>query len=342
MIEQALGDFEDKLHQLMDGTGIVSDNAKPDERFEPPQNETESSICRLFEKVTKTARVGRNDNYYDLGGTSLGMMELLCSETLCMLSPSEFMTHPTPAALAVVLEKPNSTTNIVPLYEPENAASAMILFSYGGGDAAAYIALVVEFKKRKTPVALYFCPWTPDYNEAERELQQLSERYSLSFYSHCAGAVTALKLLDRLNTEHQIVRHYIVGANNPPTDFHNIWRSASDEEILAVLHKAGMPELPTEQKKSMIRNFRANTAEYFSYFQHKVDRTPIHISIVISRHDLFTPDYPKTKELWERYVAGVDQIHYLDCATHYFQSVHASVLAEFLLKTVLQNDNRNE
>lgn len=342
VIERALSSFENKLHQLMDGTACVADNKKPDERFEPPLNETESSICRLFEQVTGAAHVGRNDNYYDLGGTSLGMMELLCSKPLGNLTPSDFVTHPTPAALAAVLDKPEDTKIVIPLYEPENSASALILFSYGGGDAAAYTALVVEFKKRHAPVTLYFCPWTSDYDEAERELRKLTERYSVAFYSHCAGAVTALKLLDRLNTERRIVRHYIVGANIPPTEAHNIWLSASDEDILSVLHRAGMPGLPSEQEKAMIGHFRSDTEEYFSYFKHKADNTQIDVSLVLSRKDIFTPNYLQAKELWERYVAEVDQVYYLECATHYFQSAHASELAEHLLKQVSQDDNRND
>ena len=53
-----------------------------------------------------------------------------------------------------------------------------------------------------------------------------------------------------------------------------------------------------------------------------------------------TEDETRVAEAIQREISGVDRVRYLDCATHYFQSALAAELAELLLETVLQNDDR--
>ena len=120
-----------------------------------PIGEIESTICKLFERVIGIERVGRHDNYYDLGGTSLNMMELLCEAPLDTLTPSEFMQDPTPAGLAKFVINRSAGSLPVPLYTPQDATAAFVLFPYGGGDAAAYTALVAEFRKRNASCQIF-------------------------------------------------------------------------------------------------------------------------------------------------------------------------------------------
>ena len=331
-IRDVLDRYEKTIINLLDDKTEIKRGKNASAVYEAPVNDTEAEICGLFGSVIGAERVGRNDNYYDLGGTSLGMMELLSSAPLEKLSASEFMTHPTPAALAGLLKKTESASLIAPLYIPDGASSAIVLFSYGGGDAAAYTALTAEFRKRNAPAALFYCPWTDDYGAAEKELRRLAEDYTLTFYSHCAGAVTAMKLIDRLNAGGRTVERYIAGADVPPAQPRNIWRLVSDKMLLAVLHKAGMPELTDEQNKELLRSFRKNTGEYFSYFMGKTSRTDITVALVLSRRDIFTAEHRKAAKLWERYVEKVAGVEYLDSPTHYFQSSNAAELADIILR----------
>jgi aryl carrier-like protein len=51
--------------------------------YEPPQGETERAIAAIVEDLLGIERAGRNDNFFDLGGTSLmvvGFMQRLARE----------------------------------------------------------------------------------------------------------------------------------------------------------------------------------------------------------------------------------------------------------------------
>lgn len=293
--------------------------------FIPPVGATETSICSLFSQVLDVKDVGRNDNFYDLGGTSLSMMELLCEEPLASLSPSEFMIDPTPAGLAASLQNLESRSSLVPLYTPDNAVFAYILFPYAGGDAAAYTALVTEFRKRKASVSLYFVPWGCDYHNVSDSLRTLS--LPLVFYSHCAGAVIAMKLLEQLDCVEKIV----VGASIPPFDLSNIWHTVSDHDLLLLLHSAGMPELL--RKEEMLKQFRINTDEFFNYLQGKETPSALSIDLVLGKEDPFTePIHHSAKKQWCRYVSDVNRIHFIDTSSHYFQTTHSVMLADILLE----------
>ena len=149
VIEETLRNFDLSLRQLLSGVDMPGSlQMQVSANYEAPIGEIESTICELFERVIGVTTVGRHDNYYDLGGTSLNMMELLCETPLDALSPSEFMQNPTPAGLAKVVINRSASSLPVPLYTPEDATAAYVLFPYGGGDAAAYTALVAEFRKR--------------------------------------------------------------------------------------------------------------------------------------------------------------------------------------------------
>ena len=297
------------------------------ETYSLPVNTTEMNICALFSKILGIEQVGRNDNFYDLGGTSLSMMELLCEEPLASLSPSAFMADPTPAGLASILLHSKSFSSVTPLYTPDNPVFAYILFPYAGGDAAAYTALIAEFRKQKAPVSLYFVPWGSDYKKVSELLRSMP--LPIGFYSHCAGAVMAMKLLDGLDC----VRKVIVGANIPPYDPANIWHSVSDEELLAGLRSAGMPD--PLRKEEMLKQYRNHTDEYFEYFQQKKAPSDLSIDLVLGKHDPFTaPIHQSADELWKRYVSDVNKIYFIDTYSHYFQTTHSSVLANILLEEI--------
>lgn len=327
VIEALIRNFDASLRQLLSGQGVPeAPQIQSRLSYEAPIDETENAICKLFEQVIGIESVGRQDNFYDLGGTSMNMMELLCEATLEALSPLEFMQNPTPAGLAQFVLNQSTDSPLVPLYMPGNATAAYVLFPYGGGDAAAYTALVAEFRKRKVSVALLFIPWGCDYNLVADALR--SYPLPIYFYSHCAGAAIAMKLLDRIDC----VKKYIAGASVPPEEMQNIWPSVPNEMLLAILYDAGMPKLPQSLENAMLRQFRENTDEYFCYFSEKKRKTSASVTLVLSQEDIFTRSNPHAVELWNRYVEHVDTIHYIDSTTHYFQSTKASELAGILLK----------
>lgn len=311
-----------------------------------PVTRKEHIVTDTVREVLSLSCVSMEDNFYDIGGDSLSAVHILSRlqeqgyelpvpvflrcETLS--EAAEKMEELSCSGTAGSAPEREKTSVIMPLYVPQDGASAaIVLFSFAGGNETAYISLVAEFRKRHADTALYYCPWTEEYDRAEADLRSLAGRYPLSFYSHCAGAVTAMKLLDRINKGSRGVSRYVIGANIPPADTHNIWDDMTDEAVLAVLQHAGMPDMPETQRRDMLLRFRDNTREYFGYFCENKKKTPVDITLVLSTEDLFTQDFPSARDLWGRYVDRVGEILLFDWQTHYFQSAQAARLADILL-----------
>ena len=323
----------------IDRSALIKLSRKQVSTIEVPATEEENKLLSIVKEVLSIPVVSPLDNFYDIGGDSLASVNVITRLEDCgyELSITDFLKSLSLRDAAFCMRQYGKVSvdtipkkqAVFPLYSPEESTSAIILFPYAGGDAAAYSALVVEFRKRRTSVSLWYVPWGCDYDLVEREIRKLSIKYSISFYSHCAGVSMAMRLLDRM--EDGVVRRFIAGANIPPAHPHNVWKMMNDDTLLSVLHRAGMPLLPQEQTAILIRSFRRDTEEYFSYFQSKTKRTNATVSLILSRKDLFTQSHSNAMKIWKRYVAEVRQIVYLDCASHYFQTSQVAELADYLL-----------
>lgn len=302
----------------------------------PPENETERAICDAFSEILRLPSIGRNANFYDLGGTSLQLVSLLSRPPLDSLSASDFMRDPTPAGLAKRLDAAQETdyTVLVPLYTPTNAKSALLLFSYAGGDASAYTALTAVFRRRHAETALWYVPWLEEgqYPAAAQEIAKLAESTEAAFYSHCAGAVTAMKLLDLLNRDKTLIRKWTAGGNIPPIpgkNTVNIWKNMPDNMILRFLRHAGLPEDAANddrQTQAMIRRFRRDTDQFFAYARNKSNVTDVTVHLVLSKTDPFTKNYRQADKRWRFYVRETGETRFIDGASHYFQSQNADEL----------------
>ena len=77
------------LHQIeFDTTGTD---------MQAPVNDTEKYICQVFEKVLGEKKIGRNSDFFELGGTSYSMISLLSEEGFENVTAAEFVKNPTPA-----------------------------------------------------------------------------------------------------------------------------------------------------------------------------------------------------------------------------------------------------
>lgn len=73
-----------------------------------PKTETEEILCHAFEKALNTERVGIQDNFYHLGGDSLGTMRVLAEANLPGLLASDIFEGCTPERIADIYEKRTS------------------------------------------------------------------------------------------------------------------------------------------------------------------------------------------------------------------------------------------
>ncbi len=313
------------------------------EAYEEPGTATEKEICELFGSVLGVERVGRNDNFYDLGGTSLQLVQLLSSSLLEALSPSDFMTDPTPAGVAKKLDARNETdyNYVVPLYVAENSEKAVVLFPYAGGDASAYTALVAKAREENSDISLYCVDWYEDeaLSDIENEIRKLATEKNVWFYSHCAGCALALNLLDRINDKEKRIRGYIAGAVIPPGRVFariNVWKYMTDNAIAKLLIRAGM-EAGAETMADLqerVHLFRRQTLLFNRYFCNKTEKTNTTVTAIISKKDILTPNRALAKQLWQKAVSDVNGVVYIDTPTHYFQNTDAGFLLDLFNRLI--------
>ncbi len=73
--------------------------------YEPPVNDTEKTLCRIFADILQTDRVGATDNFFELGGTSLVVTRVIIEADKAGLHVAygDVFANPTPRALARLL-----------------------------------------------------------------------------------------------------------------------------------------------------------------------------------------------------------------------------------------------
>lgn len=74
--------------------------------FEEPRDEAEQQVCAAFARALRMDRVGRADNFFDLGGDSLRVLKVIADLQAAAgrrLSTNLFFRDPTPAAIARAL-----------------------------------------------------------------------------------------------------------------------------------------------------------------------------------------------------------------------------------------------
>lgn len=90
-------------------SGKVDRNALPapdfSAQYQPPQNHTETLLTGLFAELLEIPRVGIDDKFFDLGGDSLTLMDLVSQAHAAGLTIShlDVLRHQTPRALAAAV-----------------------------------------------------------------------------------------------------------------------------------------------------------------------------------------------------------------------------------------------
>lgn len=82
--------------------------------YEPPQNEVETMLAKLWQDVLKLERVGRNDDFFELGGHSLQGMRLitaLAQQLGAQDVHANVFQYPTVAKMTALVRKMQSSTD---------------------------------------------------------------------------------------------------------------------------------------------------------------------------------------------------------------------------------------
>ncbi|MDQ0035587.1 amino acid adenylation domain-containing protein [Variovorax boronicumulans] len=152
--------------------------------FEEARDAREAQVCAAFARALCIGKVGRNDNFFDLGGNSLLVLQVLAdlqreaAPHAPPLSTNLFFRHPTPAAIAAQLQ-PAAETTQAPSTRPDTRTSRA---PRGSDEPIALIATAGRF---------------PGANDVEQFWDNLvAGRDSVSFFDDAtldAGVSEALR-----------------------------------------------------------------------------------------------------------------------------------------------------
>ena len=103
-----------------------------------------------------------------------------------------------------------------------------------------------------------------------------------------------------------------------------------------ILLKAGasLEGLSEEQISDLLVRFRMDTDFLAEFFKMKNIKIRCPLSIIISKEDLFTPNYQEAKTLWENYAEDVRGVSFIESSSHYFQSEHADMLVKMIFSAL--------
>lgn len=105
-------------------SGKVDDKRLPLPKLEeqrcylPPQTQAQETLCALFEEILQISPVGREDDFFRMGGQSLKAMLLMNRIEECFgrrPSFAQIMEHPTPCALEALLQTAAQTYAPIPV-----------------------------------------------------------------------------------------------------------------------------------------------------------------------------------------------------------------------------------
>ncbi len=314
-----------------------------EEETSEPVNDTERYICRVFEKILGEKNVGRNSDFFDLGGTSYSMISLLSEDRFQNVSAAEFMRNPTPAMLASVLsEAPiRETKYLEALYVPQEAKRMLIILPFAGGSSEAFGNFVGSLKKTRNDIAVYFIRYLHSLEECENaasEIAKFSKDKKIMFYSHCVGSAVALQIISYLESNLISVEHYFAAASIPPVkaEKRNTWNYVPDLILKRILIGAGVNFSCLSEKKieKILKDFRKDTDFARIAFSALAKRIKAPTSIILSKNDRFTQKYESAEILWKNYSEFVENISFIDSESHYFQSDDSDELIRIIMKDI--------
>ena len=311
---------------------------------EAPVNDIEKFICKTFENILGETDIGRNSDFFDLGGTSLSMISLLSEDGFEEVSAAEFMSNSTPAKLALIITEKNKpvTEYLEPLYVPFGASKSIVLLPFAGGGAEAFSKLIAAIKQRSSDTSVYFVRYLHSFDECQKAANEISAvlgKTEITLYSHCVGSAVALQIIKNLEKDSIRINRYFAGASIPPAKVvkFNTWNIVPDFILKKILNNAGadMESLPAKTVKEILSRFRKDTSFAIMAYSDITYRLNTPVSIIISKYDMFTKNYDEAKTLWGKYFNNVCEPYFIDTHSHYFQSVNSNEVADIIFGIVL-------
>ncbi|MEY4566178.1 MAG: hypothetical protein RLY14_1148, partial [Planctomycetota bacterium] len=216
--------------------------------FVAPASKAEQKLSAIWQDVLKLAKVGVNDNFFDLGGTSLlavRVFQRITSEFDRKLPLATLFRSPTIAQLAATLDSvgllsQEGWTSLIPI-QPKGDHKPLFLVHGAGGNVLLYQALAKRLAPRYPLYGLQ-SQGLDGESEPLKSIEEMAERYVREIRGvqskgpyflggYCLGGTVAYEMAQQLRREGEEVALVAM------LDTYNFSRALKSSFISFVLQK---------------------------------------------------------------------------------------------------------
>lgn len=215
----------------VDHAALPEPEATTSTEYVMPQSDVEKTICDAFQRVLGLRRVGRNDAFFALGGDSLRALTLfgeLERQLGVGLPLPVLLAHPTPAALAAVIdERGRETVEFQPLVPLRKIGPEMPFFCVTGtgGGVLVFQSLARAMSPNRPFWGFQACgvegrrpPDTTIEAMAARNVRALLDRFQRGPFvigGYSGGGIVAYEMAQQLTRAGQRVLRLVVLDTDP-------------------------------------------------------------------------------------------------------------------------------
>jgi amino acid adenylation domain-containing protein len=335
-----------------------------------PGTPTEQRLAAAWAKVLgiPQGQIGRHDNFFDRGGTSLSAVKLAIALDRA-LSLNELTRHPVLTDMAGLLDgKPERGSDLLqPLLEPDSEPVAVLVcFPYAGGNAVNFQSMASAL--RGSGLAVYAVE-LPGHDLAGHDLAAEKEPFAsmarvvdqvvaeigqrgltrILLWGHSSGTAFALATARKLaatSTRGEVeVRRVFLGAQLPGDAAR---RRASIAELIgrsnagiaAALSADGgyteLGELDAQRAGQVGAAYRHDCVSAHRYLADALENPPaaklsVPVTVVVAADDPYTADFPARYRDWQL-LADEVELHELADGGHYFLRTRPGETAQAVLR----------
>jgi amino acid adenylation domain-containing protein len=335
----------------------VPDASRPAQAqvYAAPESALEEDLWKIWIEVLGRAEIGVNDNFFDLGGDSFSIINII-QRLERPVTLVDFMKNPTIRALAEHLstngiEETSLLHRLTRRYNEE--APALVCIPYGGGNVVVYQPLAQALDDEFVVYAVALPGH--DIGHGEEELRPLEEIAAtcteeitaringpLFLYGHCAGAALAAEIARRLENMDADLRGVYIGGAFPAyvgrirkalLQWRRVRRFGTDEKIFDYIRSIGgidgsAGSRETDFVANAFRHDGECANEYFRLAHRVWGRRRLRAPIVclIGDADPLTRDFEVRYKSWHRFSQSVELV-IIKGGGHYFVKQQADEVA---------------
>ena len=283
-----------------------------------PRDEVETALCKAFEQVLEVKRVGIRDDFYQLGGDSLGSIDVLSTVELPGLTATDIFRGHTPEKIAEIY-KAHKNDSI----STEEQNAAMLKRSYPLTTEQLYMIDYQLYTPKSTMYNLY------NMIELDKDIMDM-ERFTAAVNTTVRSHPSLMTEFD-FNEDGEIFQHYV------PEKYRDVVLERITETELAKLKKTLVQ--PFKIINSQLARFRVFETEKAGYFFMDIHHTVFdgtsakvlfsgifsayagkelpqdhYYAILNQRRKLIeSPFYKESKDYFETRYAGTNWCRHITC-----------------------------